>query len=83
MNRLMLNYGIKNFKNHMNIDQKLTLRGLLRRSSRKYPRTFDCIKKLFVIGGVYWTMMFLIPGTDLPLQSTIKIGVLKMYIFLI
>ena len=74
----MLKYGIKNFKDHMNIDQNLTLRGLLRRYSRKYPRTFDGIKKTFVIGGIYWTMMFLIPGTDLPLQLRIKVGFLRM-----
>jgi hypothetical protein len=72
---LKIAYGFKNFQNHMGISDNVTLAGLLKRYTRKYPRTYNFMKKGTLLGGVYLVIMSLIPGTALPLQKEIKLSI--------
>lgn len=69
---IKLIYGCKNFKGHMGIKNNVTLAGLLRRSQRRNPRFFSFLRKAAIISGLYFITMSLVPGSDLPLQTSIK-----------
>jgi len=74
----ILKFGIKNFKNHMNINQNITLGGMLHRYSRKYPKTHKFITATSIGIGVYITLMLVLPGCEFPLQKSVKIGIYKL-----
>lgn len=71
-----ITFGFKNFQNHMGITSNITLRGLLRRTARRYPRVWGAVRKGSLLCGIYFVMMSLIPGTSLPLQTPTKISLL-------
>jgi len=59
----IIRYTNKNFKEHMKISDNVTMRGIIRRYERKYPRFFGATKKSFVISGLIVLMLATIPGT--------------------
>ncbi len=72
--------GFKNFQSHMGITSNITLRGLLRRTTRRYPRAWGVLRKGALLCGIYFVMMSLIPGTSLPLQTPTKLALLATYL---
>lgn len=74
-----ISFGFKNFQTHMGITSNITLRGLLRRTARRYPRAWGVLRKGSLFCGIYFVMMSLIPGTSLPLQTPIKLSLLAAY----
>lgn len=66
----------------MEIKNNVTLGGLMKRFQRKYPKTSQGIRKSFIMSSLFFIMMTLIPGCSLPLQTSIKITVLDVYISL-
>jgi len=70
--RIKLIYGYKNFKNHMGIQDNITLAGLIKRSERRNRRFFSYIRRVAIISGLYFITMSLVPGSDQPLQASIK-----------
>ena len=72
-------YAIKNFKDHMHIKNDVTLKGLIRKFNRQYPRTSTFISRSFILCSIYFISMTLIPGSTLPLQKQSKILVMDVY----
>ena len=56
----------------------MTLRGLLRRYSRKYPRVYRAVSAGFASAGIYTFLMLMLPGCDIPLQLPLKINFYKL-----
>jgi hypothetical protein len=77
--RTVISFGFKNFQSHMGITSNVTLRGLLRRTARRYPRVWGAVRKGSLLCGMYFVMMSLIPGTSLPLQTSTKLSLLATY----
>ena len=75
----LVRYACKNFKDHMKITDNVTLKGIMRRYQRKYPRVFMTVKHGFIVSGIYLVGMSLIPGTTLPFQQLIKFYFFRMY----
>lgn len=74
---LLPRYALKNFRQQMNIHDKVTLRGLLRRFGRKYPRTTHAFQISLLLSSVYILTMTLIPGSSLPFQKAIRVQILN------
>lgn len=74
-------FSFKNFRNHMGIKDNITLAGIMKRYTRKYPRVYALAKGTTVLGGVYFIMMSLFPGTSMPLQKDIKLSLFALYAF--
>ena len=74
----ILKFGMKNFKNHMNINQNITLGGMLRRYSRKYPKTYKFLTATSIGIGVYITLMLVLPSCEFPYQKSIKLGTYRL-----
>lgn len=72
-------FRLKNFRHHMRITDNASLAGLIRRFARRHPRATALAKGATVLGGVYFLMMSLLPGTSLPLQSNAKLSLLALY----
>ena len=72
-------FRLKNFRSHMRISDNLSLAGLLRRWARRHPKAAACAKGGTVLGGVYFLMMSLLPGSQLPLQGEVKLSLLALY----
>lgn len=66
----------------MNIQQHQTLRGLLRKLSRQYPKAYRALQQALLLSTVYVMTMTLIPGSQLPFQKAVKMQQLNMYPFL-
>jgi hypothetical protein len=64
----------------MNINQNVTLKGMLRRYTRKYPKTHKYLTAALTGTGIYLTFMLAIPGCKFPLQTNIKTNAYKLYI---
>lgn len=73
-------FRLKNFRDHMRITDNVTLAGMLKRYARRHPRATAIAKGSTVLGGVYFLMMSLLPGTSLPLQKDIKLSLLALYL---
>ena len=72
-------YWIKNFRNHMDIKDNVTLGGLIRRFQRKHPKITNFVRKGFLTSSLFCIIMIMIPGCGLPLQTQIKISMLNVY----
>jgi hypothetical protein len=59
----VVRYANKNFRDHMKITDNVTIRGLLRRYERRFPRFFSFTKKTFIVCGITVLMLALIPGS--------------------
>jgi hypothetical protein len=75
-----IRYGFKDFQNHMGISSNVTLKGMIKRSMRKYPRIANAVRTISIAGSIYFILMSLIPGSSLPLQKPIKVSVLNLYL---
>lgn len=64
-----LSYGMKNYQSHMGIRKIVTIRGMMRRLTRKYPKTYNYMKKAFLIGGFSCILLYFIPNSSLPMQK--------------
>jgi hypothetical protein len=56
----------------MGIKDNVTLAGLIKRSERKNPRVFNFIKGATLVCSLYFIGMSLLPGSQQPLQTSIK-----------
>lgn len=74
-------YAFKDFKSHMNMQNHQTLKGLIRRLARKYPKAYRAVQQTLLFSTVYALAMTLIPGSELPFQKPIKVWLLATYLF--
>jgi len=66
---LSLSYTIKNYQKYMDVGKIVTLRGIIMRTTRKYPKTYNFIKKsslMFIFSSI---LLYLIPNSSLPMQK--------------
>lgn len=59
----MTRYGHKNFRDHMQISDNITIKGILRRYQRKYPQFFSFTKKSFIMSSLCVLILALVPGS--------------------
>lgn len=76
-------FGIKNFYKEIGLSQHFTIRGLMHRLKRQYPRIYNTSRFVIVFTTLTMTSLAMIPGTDLPLQTGFKRYGVNMYRFLI
>lgn len=60
---MVIRYACKDFRRHMNINEKMTIRGMIRKYRRKYPGFFGGVEKIIGVGCVYVLLFALVPGS--------------------
>lgn len=72
-------YGFKNFNKEVGLPQHMTVKGTVKRLTRKYPRAYSAFRFGFAISMTFTLSMALIPGSSIPGQRQYKNYLSKKY----